>query len=421
MTIAEKILAIKSRKKEVTAGEYVEAQVDLAFMHDGPLARINRKFIEAKIEEGLPYVWDSEKVVVVFDHYVPATSPAVAEDQKVGRELIKKHRIGNFYDVNTGVCHQVLAERGHVRPGMLIVGTDSHMTTLGSLNAASTGLSYTEMAYVLLTGNIFLKVPETIKFNVNGKLRRWVVSKDIMLDLAGKFGTDIAQYKSVEFAGSTVDEMSIAARMTMSNLSIELGAKFGICPADKKLLNYLKPITQQTLSPVAGDEDATYEKEYDIDVTDLEPQVACPHDLANVKSISEAKGIGINQAFLGSCTNGRLEDLEVAARILKGKKVNENVRFIVSPASWSIYRDALKTGIIEVLVDAGAIVCNPTCGPCFGALGSLASGERCISSSPRNFKGRMGSPDAEIYLGSPAVVAASALKGVIQDPRELEV
>jgi homoaconitase/3-isopropylmalate dehydratase large subunit len=214
--------------------------------------------------------------------------------------------------------------------------------------------------------------------------------------------------------------MSVAARMTMSNLSVELGAKFGICPGDEKLLNYLKPIVQQPLSTVNSDEDATYEKVHDIDVTNLEPQIACPHDLANVKPISEVRGTRIDQAFLGSCTNGRLEDLEVAARILKNKKVNKHVRFLVSPASWDVYRSALKAGIIQTLVEAGVIVCNPTCGPCFGALGSLASGERCIASSPRNFQGRMGSPEAEIYLGSPAVVAASALRGVIEDPNELE-
>lgn len=303
---------------------------------------------------------------------------------------------------------------------MLIIGGDSHTTTYGAFNAASCGIGNTDLFYAYITGKLWFRVPQSIKFEISGKLPYNVMSKDIIIKIAGDFTSEVARYKSIEFNGETMKSLSIASRMTMSNFALELGAKFAFGVPDQKIIDWLRERTQDSLELVKPDDDANYEKVYEMQVDDLEPQVSCPHTIDNVKAASKISGIKINQAFLGSCTNGRFEDLEIAAKILNGKKIHPDVRMIVTPASQEIWLRAAKSGVAEKLINAGAIITNPNCGACFGAHGGLlAPSERCISSSNRNFQGRMGSSAAEIYLGSPATVAASALKGEITDPREL--
>ncbi len=415
MTLAEKILARASGNKEVAAGDYVIAKIDVAMAHEGAAW-----VIDELMRVGIDRVWDPDRIVILFDHWAPAPTELAATMHKKIREFVKRHKIKHFYDIKAGICHQIMPEMGHVRPGELIVGTDSHTTTYGAFGAGGTGIGTTDMAVVFATGELWFRVPESIKFVIRGTLPKYVTSKDVILKIAGKYGAEVAQYKSVEFEGPTISNMSIASRMTLSNMAMEIGAKFALIPPDDKTINYVKYRTSKPFTPLYPDSDAVYERVYELDVSDLEPQVAFPHSVDNVKPISEAEGIKIDQAFIGSCTNGRLEDLVAAAEILRGRKVHPDVRLIVIPASREVYLEALKAGIIETLLEAGAVVCNPTCGPCMGThLGLLADGERCISSSNRNFKGRMGSSKSEIYLASPYVVAASAVKGEITDPRKL--
>jgi 3-isopropylmalate/(R)-2-methylmalate dehydratase large subunit len=371
---------------------------------------------------GIDRVWDPSRIAVLLDHYVPAPSVAYAEDHKLIREAVKKFRIENWYDMKAGICHQIMGEKGHIIPGDLVVGCDSHTTTYGAFGAAGTGIGVSEVAYVVATGELWMRVPPTLKFVIQGDLPAGVMSKDIILYIAGKYTTEVAQYKAVEFKGSTAEKMSIASRMTMANMGVEIGAKFAFFDADQKTLDYLhgraKGKAKRPVGLFKADPDARYEQVYEIDVSRLEPQVAFPHDVGNVRAISQVGDIKVDQAFLGSCTNGRFEDLEIAAAILKGKKVHSETRLIVFPASWETYLEALRAGILETLIEAGAVVCNPGCGPCLGGhMGLLAAGERCIASSNRNFKGREGSTEAEVYLGSPATVAASAVAGRIVDPR----
>lgn len=415
MTVAEKILARASGLKEVYPGDYVTAKIDIAMAHEGAGWALPH-FREA----GVKKVWDAKRIVILLDHFTPPPTVAGAELHKTVRKFVEEQGIKHFYDVREGICHQVLTEKGHVRPGELIVGTDSHTTTYGAFGAAGTGIGFTEMAVVWATGELWFRVPETIKFVILGKIPRRVMSKDMILHIAGKYGTDVAQYKSIEFAGAVRNEMSIASRMTLCNMGVEIGAKFALIAPDGKTIDYVKARTEKTFTPVKSDLEATYEKTYDLDVSALEPQVACPHSVGNVKPVTKVEGIKIDQAFLGSCTNGRFEDLSIAAEIMKGEKVHSKVRMIVIPASKEVYRKALRAGLIDIFLDAGALVCYPSCGPCFGNhLGLLAAGEKCISSANRNFKGRMGSADAEIYLASPATVAATAVKGEITDPRKI--
>ncbi len=418
MTIAEKILARASGKEEVTPGEFITAKIDLAMTHIATAA-------VAAAYMGFPKrfkkVWDPEKIVMLEDHYVPAPNVQWATIHTMIRKFAKDYGIKYFYDVKAGICHQVLPERGHVRPGMLIVGTDSHTTTYGAFNAASAGIGNTDMTVVFSKGELWFQVPQSIGFNIEGKLEDRLMSKDIILYIAGKYGADVATYKSIEYTGKVMDDMTMASRMTMSNMGLEIGGKFAFGPPDNKITDFLKGRTNEPLNLVFPDEDAKYETVYDIDVTDMEPQVACPHTVDNVKPISEIEGTKVDQAFIGSCTNGRLEDLRIAAEILDGKKIHKDCRMIVIPASWEVYKDAMKEGILEKLIDAEAMICNCSCGPCFGAhMGLLAPKENCISSSNRNFRGRMGSDASGIYLASPATVAASAINGVITDPRKVE-
>ena len=412
-TLAEKILARASGKERVESGEYIVANIDMVMAHDAM-----RNVYPVLDEAGIGQIWNSEKIVILFDHNVPAPTVRAAEVYKGIREAVKRFGIKYFYGEQPGVCHQVMVEKGHVKPGYLIVGTDSHTTTYGAFGAAATGIGTTEMAYVMATGKLWFRVPETIKFNITGTLPSQVTSKDIMLAIAGRYSASVAQYKSVEFSGPTAKQLSLPSRMTMSNMAMEIGAKFGFFEPDDKVENYLKQRTERPFSMIKPDEDATYEKVYEVDVSTLEPQIAVPFAVDNVKPISQIGDVKIDQALLGSCTNGRLEDLQIAAKILKGRKIHPDVRFLVLPASVEVYRDAMKEGSLFDLSEAGAIICNPSCGACFGAhMGLLASGEACVASINRNFKGRMGSPEARVYLASPATVAVSAIEGKITDPR----
>jgi len=416
-TVSEKILAKASGQKEATAGEIVKVKVDVAMMPD--LTTILA--VNAMKAMGKDKIWDNEKVVIVLDHVAPASTLMAAEVHRDIRKFVKEQNIKYLYDVNSGVCHQVLPENGHIKPSMVVIGADSHTCTHGAFGAFATGVGSTDMGAVLATGKTWLKVPETIKVNVNGKLSKWVLPKDVILKAAGRIGADGATYNALEFKGNTIKEMSISGRMTLCNMAIELGGKTGIVEPDQKTYNYLKERTNGIFDPLFSDQDAIYKQVVEINANLLEPQIACPHKVDNVKPIGQIAGKAINQSFIGSCTNGRLEDLEIAAKILKGKKVHPDVRLLVVPASKRIYREALDSGIISTLLESDAIISNPSCGACFGGhIGLLAPGEVGLTTSNRNFKGRQGSPEAYVYLSSPAVAAASAITGVITDPRDLE-
>jgi 3-isopropylmalate/(R)-2-methylmalate dehydratase large subunit len=417
MNIIEKILANASGKQEVSPGEIVEANIDVAMTHDltGPLA------IKSFREIGAEKVWDNQKIVVILDHLVPASSIISAELHRTVRNFVVEQNIQNFYDVGRGgVCHQVMPEKGHVRPGNVIVGSDSHTCTYGAFGAFATGIGSTEMAAVFATGKLWFRVPEVIKVNATGEFQNLVTAKDLTLNIIGKIGADGAIYKGLEFGGPTIRKLSIDGRMVLANMAVEMGAKAGIIEPDQKTLDYVKTRTDKPVNPIKSDPDATYERVVDIDITDLEPQIAVPHSVDNVKPVSAIEDLEINQGFIGSCTNGRLEDLKSAAQIIKGKKIAKGVRLIVIPASQEIYLNAINEGLIKTFMDAGATIGNPNCGPCLGGhMGILAKGEVCISTSNRNFIGRMGSPKSFVYLASPATIAASAIAGKITDPRKI--
>jgi 3-isopropylmalate/(R)-2-methylmalate dehydratase large subunit len=417
MNLSEKMLAMASGKSIVNPGEIVDVQVDVIMVHDltGPLA------IEAFKKIGVSKVWDNKKVVIILDHQIPAESVKMAELHKMLRKFAKEQAIRLFDIGEGGICHQVMPEKGYVTPGSLIVGADSHTCTYGAFGSFSTGIGSTEAAAVFATGKLWMKVPETIKFNVSGQFPKYVTPKDLVLYIIGKVGVDGAIYKSVEFTGQTMREMSIAGRMTVCNMAVEMGAKNGVVEPDETTRKFLEtrvPKNRLQIDQWKSDSDAKYQKTINIDVAGLEPQVACPSSVDNVKPISKVGNVEINQAFIGSCTNGRIEDLRIAAQIVKGKHVKSGVRTLVIPASQEVYAQAIKEGLVEIFTETGALVCGATCGPCLGGhIGLLASGEACVSTSNRNFIGRMGSPEASVFLASPAVVAASALTGKLTDPR----
>jgi homoaconitate hydratase family protein len=415
MTLAEKILARASGRETVAPDEIVVARVDLAMSHEN--ADLVRKSF---LEIGAPKVWDASKIVIIFDHRVPAESEKTATTHKAVREFAIAQGIEHFYDVGRGgICHQVLPENGHVRPGMVLVGTDSHTTTHGAFGAFATGIGATEMAGVWTEGTLWFKVPATLRIEVDGEFRPWISSKDLILYAIGKLGAAGADYRAVEFDGPTIRRMTVASRMVLTNLSMEMGAKVAFTPVDDILLNYLRPRIAGVLETIGPDPDARYERVLNIDAGEelREPQIACPHAVDNVRPLSELGEVPVQQAVLGSCTNGRLEDLEIAARILAGRKLHPRTRLIVIPASQRIYRDAMRLGYLETLVAAGAMIDPPGCGPCVGVhQGILAAGEACVSSTNRNFIGRMGSKDSKVYLASPAVVAASAVAGRLEHP-----
>jgi len=419
MNITEKILAKAAGKKTVHPGEIVDANVDMVMVHDltGPLA------VEAFKKIGTPKVWDNKKVVVILDHQVPAESVKAAELHKTMRNFAKTQNL-TFYEVGRGgICHQVMPENGHVTPGNVIVGADSHTCTYGAFGAFATGIGSTEAAAVMATGKIWFKVPPTIKVNVKGKFQKYVTPKDLILNIIGNLSVDGAIYRAAEFTGPTIKAMSIAGRMTLCNMAVEMGAKNGIIAPDETTAEFLAGRVKKmpNLETLQSDKDAEYERTVEFDVSKMEPQVACPSSVDNVKPVSEVGDVPVDQAFIGSCTNGRLEDLQLAAKVMKGKKVKEGVRALVIPASQEVWKQADEAGLLKIFTDAGAIVCGSACGPCLGGhIGLLAAGETCVATSNRNFIGRMGSTQANVYLASPATVAASALTGKITNPREVK-
>ncbi|MFH0847800.1 MAG: 3-isopropylmalate dehydratase large subunit [Chloroflexota bacterium] len=416
MTMGEKILARHSGLSAVKPGQYVTAKIDMVMAGD-ETAEIYTAFKEI----GITKVWDPSRVITLTDHKIPAPDIEQADEDVLKRKFVKEFGIKYWYDVGRGgVCHQVMPEKGHVLPGTLIIGFDSHTTSYGAFNAAGTPSQVPEGFWPVAKGELWFRVPETIRFELSGALQSRVMGKDVILKIAGDYGTDVGMYRSVEFVGPAVAKMTLADRWCIANMGVEIGAKWALFEADEKTLDFLKGRAREPFTPVTSDADASYEKIYKMDVTDLPPQVACPHQISNVKPVSELGKIDINQAFIGTCTGGRLEDLAVAAEILKGKKIHPGVRLIVIPASMEVWKDALRAGLLEVFAEADAQICGPTCGPCGGGhLGIIGAGERCIAASNRNYKGRMGSPDSEVYLASPATVAASALTGYITDPRNV--
>jgi len=412
-TFAEKILALKSGKESVVAGEIVTVSPDIVMSHDNTAA-IAKKFKQI----GINKVKHPEKIVIPLDHCVPAATEKYAANHKEIREFIQEQKIENFYDINTGVCHQILPEKGHIIPGTLVLGADSHTTTYGAFGAFSAGIGRSEVASIWATDEIWLRVPESIKTNIEGDIPPEIYPKDIILHIIGGLGADGALYKAVEFSGKVIREMSIGGRMTLCNMAVEMGAKIGYIEPDEKTVQWLTARNNKKYEIVKSDLDANFEKIVDYDISKLEPQIACPHTVDNVKPVSEIAGSKINQALIGTCTNGRLEDLKIASEILRGKKVFNRVRLLVFPASMEVFVQAMELGILQELVKSGAIIMNPGCGPCLGAHeGALAPGEVCLSTANRNFKGRMGCKEAEVYLASPATVAISSLYGEITDVR----
>jgi 3-isopropylmalate/(R)-2-methylmalate dehydratase large subunit len=423
MTVVEKILARASGQKAVTAGDILEPAVDLAMSHENAALVINQ-FREIYKDTGIEEkVWDTSKIAVIFDHRVPAESAKTATNQKKIREFVLAQNITKFHDIRSdegGICHQILPEYGYVRPGFVVVGTDSHTTTHGAMGAFSFGIGATEMASVWTLGvALNVEVPKTIKAIVNGTFPEHAGPKDLILYLIGKLTAQGANFKVIEFHGDTIEKMPVSGRLVLCNMSVEAGATSGIVPADEETIRYLREESgvSDEIIPVLPDSDAVYDRIIEIDVSKLTPQVACPHTVDNVKTIKDAAGRKINQIVIGSCTNGRLDDIESAARILKNRTISQGVRMLVFPASWRIYKQALQKGYISDLINAGAIIMNPGCGCCLGVhQGALGDGEVSLSTTNRNFKGRMGNPNAEVYLCSPSVAAASAITGVITDP-----
>ncbi len=425
MTIVEKILARASGYATLKAGDVVEPKVDLAMSHENAALVINQFLEIYNGTQTVPGVWDASRVAIIFDHRVPAESSKTATNHKKVREFVAKYAISKFHDIRGdrgGICHQILPESGYVRPGSVVVGTDSHTTSHGALGAFAFGIGATEMASVWALGTVLnVEVPETIKVNVRGNFLPFVGPKDLILHLIGKISAQGANFKVLEFHGDTIRTMSTSGRLVLCNMSVEAGATSGIVPGDGETIRYLRDEAgvNDPLTLVLPDTNAKYLQEIDIDVSTLEPQIACPHTVDNVKAVGNVRGTKVHQVVIGSCTNGRLDDLHIAAQILKGKKVDANTRMLVFPASGKIYGEALQRGYIADFMKAGAVVMNPGCGPCLGVHeGALADGEVALSTTNRNFKGRMGNPKSEVYLCSPAVAAASALTGVITDPRK---
>jgi 3-isopropylmalate/(R)-2-methylmalate dehydratase large subunit len=417
MTLAEKILARASGLSQVVPGQIVEGRVDLAMMHEQ-----GAQTVAPFHQMGAPRVWDPERVVIAIDHWVPASTEGAAVLHRILRKFAEEQHLTHFYDVGRhGICHQILAEDGWVVPGDLAVGTDSHTNMLGAMGAVAAGIGPTEMAAVLALGRLWLKVPPTIRVDVRGRLGPGVTAKDLVLRVLGELRTTGATYKSVEFTGPTIRALTMPERFTICNMTTEMGAKCGMIAPDATTLDYVRPIAQHAMHPTSPDPDARYERTVEVDVDGMPPMVACPYSPDNVRPLPEVvrEHVKVDQVFLGSCTNARIEDLREGARIMKGRRVAPGVRFIVSPASTKIYEQALREGLIATFTEAGAVFTNSSCSACFGGnMGILAPEEVCASSSNRNFPGRMGAKDARIYLMSPAATAATAVHGEIADPRE---
>jgi len=425
MTMVQKILAKASGLPRVAVGDVVEPAVDVAMSHENGALAINQ-FQEVYKDTGLPAkVWDPRRIVLIFDHRVPAESSKTATNQKKIRDFVAAQGIPNLHDIRGdegGICHQILPENGYVRPGQVLVGTDSHTTTHGALGAFSFGIGATEMASVWTLGTVLnVEVPGTIKVVVNGDFPPHVHPKDLILYLIGQLTAEGANFKVIEFHGETIRKMSTSGRLVICNMTVEAGATSGIVPPDEETVRYLREEAGVTdpLELFGPDPDAVYDRVIEIDAATLGPQIACPHTVDNVKPVEAVAGVKLQQIVIGSCTNGRLDDLAIAAGILRGRKVARGTRMLVFPASFRIYQQALDAGYLSDFIKAGAVVMNPGCGPCLGVhQGALGDGETALATTNRNFKGRMGNPTGFVYLCSPAVAAASAITGVITDPRK---
>ena len=413
MTLVEKILAAHTDKKRLNPGEFINVRVDLILANDITAPIAIREFQRIGVER----VFDPQRVVMVADHFVPSKDIASAEQVKLMREFCYEQGILYFDVGQMGIEHVLLPEQGLVLPGDVVIGADSHTCTYGALGALATGMGSTDIASAMATGDIWMKVPPTIKLVYHGSLGKWVGGKDLILYTIGDIGVDGALYSAMEFNGEAIDALSMDGRFTMANMAVEAGAKVGIFRIDNKAQLYIKSRAKRPYAVYEPDNDAEYSQVVEYDVSAIEPQVALPHSPANAKPISQVADIEIDQVVIGSCTNGRLEDLRLAGQILKGRRVHPRVRCIIIPGSQQVYLDALTERLIEIFIKAGAAVSTPTCGPCLGGhMGVLAAGERCVSTTNRNFVGRMGSPESEVYLSNPAVAAASAIMGRIASP-----
>jgi len=417
MTITEKILAAHTTKKQVSPGEILDVRVDLALGNDitAPLA------IQAFEEIGAKGVFRRDRLVLVPDHFTPAKDIPSAEQCKILRKFAKAHHITHFFEIGeAGIEHALLPEKGLVLPGDVVIGADSHTCTYGAVGAFSTGVGSTDLAAIMATGRLWLKVPESLKLVYHGKLNPWVSGKDLILFTIGDLGVDGALYQAMEFCGETIQRLPMASRFTMANMAVEAGGKNGIFEPDEITLQFIKPRAKRPYRLYRSDREAHYADVREYNVSKIHPQVALPHIPSNVKDVKEIGKIEIDQVVIGSCTNGHLDDLRVAAKILRGKRIAPSIRLIVIPATQEIYRQALKEGLVEIFLSAGAVVSPPTCGPCLGGhMGVLAAGERALATTNRNFRGRMGHAQSEIYLSNPAVAAASAVKGRICHPEEI--
>ena len=418
MTMSQKILAAHAGLEEVKAGQLIEADLDLVLGNDitSPVAINEMKKMDRKT------VFDKDKIALVMDHFIPNKDIKSAENCKCCREFACRHEITNYFDVgDMGIEHALLPEKGLVVAGDAVIGADSHTCTYGALGAFSTGVGSTDMAAGMVTGRAWFKVPSAIKFELVGKPSKWVSGKDVILHIIGMIGVDGALYKSMEFVGEGIRNLSMDDRFTICNMAIEAGGKNGIFPVDELAAEYMKEHSKRGFTAYKADEDAEYDETYVIDLSELKPTVSFPHLPSNTRTIDQAGDVKVDQAVIGSCTNGRIEDMRIAAEVLKGRKIAKGVRCIVIPATQSIYLQAMREGLLEIFIEAGAVVSTPTCGPCLGGyMGILAAGERCISTTNRNFVGRMGHVDSEVYLASPAVAAASAVAGKIICPCRLD-
>lgn len=413
MHAVEKMLARAAGKDKVTAGDIVTAKVDFAEINDLYLQTIYSFY-----EMGGEKVWDRDKLCFVFDHYAPTPTIKAAQNHKEMRKFVGEQGLTHHFDVNTGVCHQVMPEAGVVWPGMILVATDSHTTTHGAFGAFGTGVGATDMATIMISGEIWFRVPEVIKIEINGKTESGVMAKDVILHILGKLGSDVAVYKAIEFSGTYVEDLGVSERMVICNMAVEMGAKTAYMKPNQKVIDYIHSRTDKDFDLLETDPDFEFIEIYTFEISHLSPQVAIPHSVDNVVSIEDVAKIKVDQAFIGTCTGGRIDDIAVAVDILKGKRINPTTRLIIIPASNEVFLKASQLGYVEELVKAGATFSTPGCGPCLGAHeGILAPGEVCVTASNRNFPGRMGSTEAFIYLASPATVAASALIGELVDPR----
>ena len=417
MTITEKILADHARRNEVKPGELIEPSIDIVMCHDittPPAISMLRKL-------DMDRLFDRNKIVVIPDHFVPNKDINSAELARRLREWVRKHGIKNYYEVGrNGVCHAVLPDDGWVLPGRIIVCGDSHTCTHGALGAFSTGIGSTDLAAAIYSGVLWFKVPESMKIVLNGSLPEGVYSKDVILEIIRRIGVDGAMYKAMEFTGPVIDEISVEARFTITNMVIEAGAKNGIINPDKKTLEYVQSRSEEKFTVFTSDPDAVYSEVIEINCSELEPMVAFPHLPSNGRKAKMSEDVTIDQVYIGSCTNGRIEDLRIAAKILKDRKIAERMRCIVVPASKNAWLQAMNEGLFDIFTGANCVVSTPTCGACLGGwMGVLAAGERCVSTTNRNFVGRMGSPESEVYLASPATAAATAVTGRITDPRKM--